>query len=138
MRNFRSLGSIRSVANSNPLVAFRYRSGVRPSNVASPYPDFTRGARRRGAGRPRLRRDPRPGTGHHLRLDLESRAAYTGSPQDQAATKAFYDAVTKSARAKMAQKAKAGKKVAAVTGPDRLAGDGSGPESLVRCPRHLP
>jgi snapalysin len=44
-----------------------------------------------------------------------SRAAYTGSPQDQAATKAFYDAVMKSARAKMAQNAKAGKKVAAVT-----------------------
>ncbi|TCO33322.1 snapalysin [Kribbella steppae] len=44
-----------------------------------------------------------------------SRAAYTGSPQDAAATKAFYDAVMKSARAKMAQNAKAGKKVAAVT-----------------------
>jgi snapalysin len=44
-----------------------------------------------------------------------SRAAYTGSPQDQAATKAFYDAVMKSARAKMAQNAKAGKKAAAVT-----------------------
>jgi snapalysin len=44
-----------------------------------------------------------------------TRAAYTGSPQDEAATKAFYDAVMKSARAKMAQNAKAGKKVAAVT-----------------------
>jgi snapalysin len=43
-------------------------------------------------------------------------AAYTGSPQDQAATKAFYDAVMKSARAKQALQAKAGKKpVAAVT-----------------------
>jgi snapalysin len=41
-------------------------------------------------------------------------AAYTGSPQDEAATKAFYDAVMKSARAKQAQQAKAGK-VAAVT-----------------------
>ena len=39
----------------------------------------------------------------------------TPSPQDQAATKAFYDAVMKSARAKMAQNAKAGKKAAAVT-----------------------
>ncbi|HET6299755.1 MAG TPA: snapalysin [Kribbella sp.] len=39
-------------------------------------------------------------------------AAYTGSPQDEAATKAFYDAVMKSARAKQA---KAGNKVAAVT-----------------------
>jgi len=44
-----------------------------------------------------------------------TRAAYTGSPQDEAATKAFYDAVMKSARAKLAQQAKAGKKVAAVT-----------------------
>lgn len=42
-------------------------------------------------------------------------AAYTGSPQDEAATKAFYDAVMKSARAKQAQQAKAGKKAAAVT-----------------------
>lgn len=39
-------------------------------------------------------------------------AAYTGSPQDEAATKAFYDAVMKSARAKQA---KAGNKAAAVT-----------------------
>ncbi|WP_433015794.1 snapalysin [Kribbella sp. CA-294648] len=42
-------------------------------------------------------------------------AAYTGSPQDEAATKAFYEAVMKSARAKQAQQAKAGKKAAAVT-----------------------
>ncbi|TDO31022.1 snapalysin [Kribbella sp. VKM Ac-2527] len=40
-------------------------------------------------------------------------AAYTGSPQDKAATKAFYDAVIKSARAKQAQQAKAGKKPSA-------------------------
>jgi snapalysin len=39
-------------------------------------------------------------------------AAYTGSPQDAAATKAFYEAVMKSARAKQA---KAGNKLAAVT-----------------------
>ncbi|GAA1593873.1 hypothetical protein GCM10009789_54960 [Kribbella sancticallisti] len=39
-------------------------------------------------------------------------AAYTGSPQDEAATKAFYDAVMKSARAKQA---KAGNATAAVT-----------------------
>ncbi|MFC5267727.1 snapalysin [Kribbella qitaiheensis] len=39
-------------------------------------------------------------------------AAYTGSPQDEAATKAFYDAVMKSARAKQA---KAVNKAAAVT-----------------------
>lgn len=44
-----------------------------------------------------------------------TRAAYVGSPQDEAATKAFYDAVMKSARAKMAQQAKSGQKVAAVT-----------------------
>ena len=44
-----------------------------------------------------------------------SRAAYVGSPQDEAATKAFYDAVMKSAQAKMAQQAKAGRKVTAVT-----------------------
>jgi snapalysin len=44
-----------------------------------------------------------------------SRAAYVGSPQDEAATKAFYDAVMKSARAKLAQQAKGGKKVTAVT-----------------------
>ncbi|MFI7065038.1 snapalysin [Kribbella sp. NPDC050124] len=42
----------------------------------------------------------------------QTRAAYTGSPQDQAATKAFYDAVIKSARAKQA---KSGNKAAAVT-----------------------
>ncbi|MFI6675190.1 snapalysin [Kribbella sp. NPDC050470] len=42
----------------------------------------------------------------------QTRAAYTGSPQDQAATKAFYDAVIKSARAKQA---KAGNKALAVT-----------------------
>jgi snapalysin len=41
-----------------------------------------------------------------------SRAAYVGSPQDEAATKAFYDAVMKSARAKQA---KTGNKLAAVT-----------------------
>ena len=39
-------------------------------------------------------------------------STYTGSPQDEAATKAFYDAVMKSARAKQA---KAGNKLAAVT-----------------------
>src|SRR5690349_12075324 len=44
-----------------------------------------------------------------------SRAAYTGSPLDEAATKAFYDAVMKSARAKQAKAAKAGQKLAAVT-----------------------
>ncbi|HEY3562392.1 MAG TPA: snapalysin [Kribbella sp.] len=44
-----------------------------------------------------------------------SRAAYVGSPQEEAATKAFYDAVMKSARAKMAQQAKSGRKVTAVT-----------------------
>ncbi|MGW7685678.1 snapalysin [Kribbella sp. NPDC054772] len=44
-----------------------------------------------------------------------TRAAYIGSPQDEAATKAFYDAVMKSARAKMAQQAKSGRKVTAVT-----------------------
>jgi snapalysin len=44
-----------------------------------------------------------------------SRAAYVGSPQDEAATKAFYDAVMKSARAKLANQAKAGRKVTAVT-----------------------
>jgi len=44
-----------------------------------------------------------------------SRAAYVGSPQDEAATKAFYDAVMKSAHATLAQQAKAGKKIAAVT-----------------------
>ena len=44
-----------------------------------------------------------------------ARAAYVGSPQDEAATKAFYDAVMKSARAKIAQQAKAGRKVTAVT-----------------------
>jgi snapalysin len=44
-----------------------------------------------------------------------TRAAYVGSPQDEAATKAFYDAVMKSARAKMAKQAKAGQKVTAVT-----------------------
>src|SRR4051794_32978911 len=45
-----------------------------------------------------------------------SRAAYVGSPQDEAATKAFYDAVMKSARAKQAHQAQqAGRKVNAVT-----------------------
>src|SRR4051794_23252524 len=44
-----------------------------------------------------------------------SRAAYVGSPQDEAATKAFYDAVMKSARAKQAQQGQAGRKVNAVT-----------------------
>ncbi len=39
-------------------------------------------------------------------------SSYTGSPQDEAATKAFYDAVMKSARAKQA---KAGNKLASVT-----------------------
>ncbi|MEU4395011.1 snapalysin [Kribbella sp. NPDC023855] len=42
-------------------------------------------------------------------------AKYTGSPQDEAATKAFYEAVMKSARAKQAQQAKAGRKATAVT-----------------------
>ncbi|HET6743551.1 MAG TPA: snapalysin [Kribbella sp.] len=44
-----------------------------------------------------------------------TRAAYVGSPQDEAASKAFYDAVMKSARAKMAQQAKSGRKATAVT-----------------------
>ena len=44
-----------------------------------------------------------------------SRAAYVGSPQDEAATKAFYDAVMKSARAKMAKQSAKGQKVTAVT-----------------------
>ncbi|MFC9688045.1 snapalysin [Kribbella sp. NPDC056951] len=44
-----------------------------------------------------------------------TRAAYTGSPQDEAATKAFYDAVMKSARAKQAKAAKSGQKLDAVT-----------------------
>ncbi|MET9269097.1 snapalysin [Kribbella sp. NPDC003557] len=44
-----------------------------------------------------------------------TRAAYVGSPQDEAATKAFYDAVMKSARTKMAQQAKSGRKPTAVT-----------------------
>ncbi|MFD7160279.1 snapalysin [Kribbella sp. NPDC059898] len=44
-----------------------------------------------------------------------SRAAYVGSPQDEAASKAFYDAVMKSARAKMAKQAAKGRKVTAVT-----------------------
>ncbi len=44
-----------------------------------------------------------------------SRAAYTGSPLDEAATKAFYDAVMKSALAKQTKAAKAGQKLAAVT-----------------------
>ncbi|MER7244477.1 snapalysin [Kribbella sp. NPDC000426] len=44
-----------------------------------------------------------------------TRAAYVGSPQDEAATKAFYDAVMKSARAKLASQAKSGRKVTAVT-----------------------
>lgn len=44
-----------------------------------------------------------------------SRAAYVGSPQDEAATKAFYDAVMKSARAKMAKQSAKGHKVTAVT-----------------------
>src|ERR1700754_1049201 len=39
-------------------------------------------------------------------------SAYTGSPQDEAATKAFYDAVMKSA---LAKQAKSGNKLAAVT-----------------------
>ncbi|TWD81625.1 snapalysin [Kribbella amoyensis] len=42
-------------------------------------------------------------------------AAYTGSPQDEAATKAFYQAVLKSAKAKQAKAAKAGQKLDAVT-----------------------
>jgi snapalysin len=44
-----------------------------------------------------------------------SRAEYVGSPQDEAATKAFYDAVMKSARTKMAAQGKSGQKLAAVT-----------------------
>ncbi|HEY4570502.1 MAG TPA: snapalysin [Kribbella sp.] len=44
-----------------------------------------------------------------------SRAAYVGSPQDEAATKAFYGAVMKSARAKQAEQAEAGRKASAVT-----------------------
>ncbi|MFF1816986.1 snapalysin [Kribbella sp. NPDC058245] len=44
-----------------------------------------------------------------------SRAAYIGSPQDEAATKAFYDAVMKSVRAKQAKAKAAGQKLDAVT-----------------------
>ncbi|GAA0598791.1 snapalysin [Kribbella sandramycini] len=44
-----------------------------------------------------------------------TRAAYTGSPQDEAATKAFYDAVMKSVAAKRAKAAKAGQTLDAVT-----------------------
>lgn len=46
---------------------------------------------------------------------VTTRAAYTGSPQDEAATKAFYDAVMKSALAKQAKAAKSGQKLDAVT-----------------------
>ncbi|GAB3947286.1 hypothetical protein GCM10029976_076300 [Kribbella albertanoniae] len=42
-------------------------------------------------------------------------SSYTGSPQDAANNKAFYDAVMKSALAKHAKAAKAGQKLAAVT-----------------------
>ncbi|MFB6722166.1 snapalysin [Kribbella sp. NPDC056345] len=42
-------------------------------------------------------------------------SSYTGSPEDVAANKAFYDAVMKSALAKHAKAAKAGQKLAAVT-----------------------
>ncbi|MEU4193548.1 snapalysin [Kribbella sp. NPDC026611] len=49
------------------------------------------------------------------RSTAATRAAYVGSPQDEAATKAFYDAVMKSARAKQAAQAKSGRKVTAVT-----------------------
>jgi snapalysin len=55
-----------------------------------------------------------PATDSHVST-AASRAAYVGSPQDEAASKAFYDAVMKSARAKMAKQAKAGQKVTAVT-----------------------
>jgi len=55
-----------------------------------------------------------PATDHTVST-ATTRAAYVGSPQDEAATKAFYDAVMKSARAKLTQQAKAGRKVTAVT-----------------------
>ncbi|TDW19197.1 snapalysin [Kribbella kalugense] len=55
-----------------------------------------------------------PATDSHVST-AASRAAYVGSPQDEAASKAFYDAVMKSAHAKMAKQAKAGQKVTAVT-----------------------
>jgi snapalysin len=60
-----------------------------------------------------------PATDSHVST-AATRAAYVGSPQDEAATKAFYDAVMKSARAKMAKQAQrgpgsAGHKVTAVT-----------------------
>jgi snapalysin len=42
-------------------------------------------------------------------------SSYAGSPQDQAANQAFYDAVMKSALAQQAKAAKAGQKLAAVT-----------------------
>src|SRR3954470_15053869 len=42
-------------------------------------------------------------------------SSYTGSPQEAAANKAFYDAVMKSALAKRTAAAKAGQKLAAVT-----------------------
>src|SRR3954454_20139999 len=52
-----------------------------------------------------------PSAGSHVST-AASRAAYVGSPQDEAATKAFYDAVMKSARAKQAHQAQqAGRKV---------------------------
>ncbi|TDD54916.1 snapalysin [Kribbella antibiotica] len=44
-----------------------------------------------------------------------TRASYIGSPQDEAATKAFYDAVMKSARSKQAKAKAAGQKLEAVT-----------------------
>ncbi|WP_405064203.1 snapalysin [Kribbella sp. NBC_01505] len=44
-----------------------------------------------------------------------TRAAYIGSPQDEAATKAFYDAVMKSALAKQAKAKASGQKLDAVT-----------------------
>jgi snapalysin len=55
-----------------------------------------------------------PATSSHVST-AATRAAYVGSPQDEAATKAFYDAVMKSARAKMAKQAAKGHKVTAVT-----------------------
>ena len=55
-----------------------------------------------------------PSSGSHVST-AASRAAYVGSPQDEAATKAFYGAVMKSARAKQAEQAEAGRKASAVT-----------------------
>ncbi len=60
-----------------------------------------------------------PATAAHAAPAPEAAAttvsSYTGSPQEAAANKAFFDAVMKSALAKRAQAAKSGQKLAAVT-----------------------